>query len=172
MNSRRGVPHKNVILVSGLPLQVNISPQFNFFLEFKLNNSKTNHSTIFCINIIIQDPSLIGVNLYVAAMLSRMQPSFPVDVSFIPLAHPREYDNKWRKVVDKVTPSMSLSAPGVNAEPEEAPQGIVPENVSLELRECCSMTLLFQLLFLFLPLSFFGFEIRPPPPPQFSPAVP
>jgi len=109
-NSRRGVPHKNVILVSGLPLQ---------------------------------DPSLIGVNLYVAAMLSRMQPMFPCDVSFIPLAHPREYDKRWRKTVDKVTPSMSLSAAAAPVENsaipsrEDSSQWIVPENVSLELRECC-----------------------------------
>jgi len=104
-NSRRGVPHKNVILVSGLPLQ---------------------------------DPSLIGVNMYVAAMLSRMQPMVPFDVSFIPLAHPREYDNKWRRTMDKVTSSLSLSATSVAAAPvEEATQGIVPENISLELRECC-----------------------------------
>lgn len=58
-NSRRGPAQKNVVVVSGVPLQ---------------------------------DPSLIGVGLYVAAMLSRLSPMLPRDVSVIPLASPREYE--------------------------------------------------------------------------------
>jgi len=42
-----------------------------------------------------QDPSLIGVGLYVAAMLSRASPMLPRDVSVIPLAHPKEYERRW-----------------------------------------------------------------------------
>lgn len=64
-NNRAGGPaQKNVVLVSGMPLQ---------------------------------DPSLIGVSLYVAAMLSRLSPALPRDVSVIPLASPKEYEHRWRK---------------------------------------------------------------------------
>jgi len=62
-NSRRPGQHKNVVVVSGLPLQ---------------------------------DPSLIGVGLYVAAMVARLSPMLSKDVSVIPLAHPKEYEHRWR----------------------------------------------------------------------------
>jgi hypothetical protein len=108
-NGRRLGPHKNLILVSGLPLQ---------------------------------DPSAIGVNLYVAAMLSRISPMFPCDVSFIPLAHPREYEQRWRKAVPRETfdvggmPSLSIApAPVPSAASRE--DCIVPENITLELRDTC-----------------------------------
>lgn len=108
-NGRRAGPHKNLILVSGLPLQ---------------------------------DPSAIGVNLYVAAMLSRISPMFPCDVSFIPLAHPREYEQRWRKAVPRETldvggmPSLSIApAPVPSAASRE--DCIVPENITLELRDTC-----------------------------------
>jgi len=108
-NSRRAGPQKNLILVSGLPMQ---------------------------------DPSAIGVNLYVAAMLSRIQPMFPCDVSFIPLAHPREYEQRWRKAMssrdtlsrDEGVPSLA-PAPVPSAAARE--DCIVPENISLELRDTC-----------------------------------
>jgi len=109
-NSRRSQPQKNVILVSGLPLQ---------------------------------DPSTIGVNLYVAAMLSRAQPAFPCDVSVIPLAHPREYEARWRRA-ELVPPALFASSaaspvPSSSTPREDPSQWIVPpqENVSLELRDTC-----------------------------------
>jgi len=101
--SRR--PHgKNIVLVSGLPMQ---------------------------------DPSTIGVNLYVAAMLSRMQPMFPYDISMIPLAHPREYEKQWRKM-EPMTPQLYPSMPIPVAPKEEAfPGAIVEETMSLELKDSC-----------------------------------
>jgi len=80
-----------------------------------------------------QDPSTIGVNLYVAAMLSR-SPAFPCDVSVIPLAHPREYERRWRRA--ELTPSLlppGLAAPASSSASELIPQ----ENISLELSETC-----------------------------------
>jgi len=109
---RRTGPQKSLVLVSGLPMQ---------------------------------DPSAIGVNLYVAAMLSRLKPMYPCDVSFIPLAHPREYEQRWRKTVSRDTllrgdaggmPSLSLApAPVPSVASHE--DCIVPENISLELRDTC-----------------------------------
>lgn len=64
-NNRRGPPQKNVVLVSGVPLQ---------------------------------DPSLIGVSLYVSAMLCRLSPMLPHDVSVIPVASPKEYESRWRSM--------------------------------------------------------------------------
>lgn len=44
----------------------------------------------------LQDPSLIGVALYLSAVLSRLSPLLPRDVSVIPLANPREYEKRWK----------------------------------------------------------------------------
>jgi len=100
---------KNVVIVSGLPLQ---------------------------------DPSTIGVNLYVAAMLSRL--SLTSNVSVIPLAHPREYERRSRKseppmlfpssestqlLADSPAPSLFFS--------QVPKQCAVTENISLELRDTC-----------------------------------
>jgi len=105
-NTRRPQPQKNVILVSGLPMQ---------------------------------DPSTIGVNLYVAAMLSRVQPLFPCDVSVIPLAHPREYEKRWRRT-ELVPPSLfpSPHAPMPSFAPREDPsQWAIPDSASLDLGDTC-----------------------------------
>lgn len=94
-NSRRPGMHKNVVVVSGLPLQ---------------------------------DPSLIGVGLYVAAMLARLSPMLPKDVSVIPLAHPKEYEHRWR------TPRVG--AP-VKREVDEGAGWLAHEDVTLDLKDSC-----------------------------------
>jgi len=107
INTKRSRPSKNIVLVSGLPLQ---------------------------------DPSVIGVNLYVAAMLSRINPMLPYDVSIIPLAHPKEYEKHWRKteLVPSGARDLFLSAPPLPPIPHNDPsKWITPENVSLELRDTC-----------------------------------
>lgn len=107
-NPRKPQPHKNVILVSGLPQQ---------------------------------DPSTIGVNLYVAAMLSRATSVVPCDVSVIPLAHPREYERWWRRAgAAPSLPSLSASAARpVPAHSEDSSQWIIPphETVTLDLKDTC-----------------------------------
>jgi hypothetical protein len=101
-NGRRSrTPQKNVVVVSGLPLQ---------------------------------DPSLIGVGLYIAAVLSRREPSLPHDVSVIPLAHPKEYESRWR------SPRFSESRATHNSRsllPEQQASNFVHENVTLELKDTC-----------------------------------
>jgi len=108
---RRFKPQKNFLLVSGLPLQ---------------------------------DPSAIGVNLYVAAMLSRMDPLLPCDVSIVPVSHPKEYERRWRKEVAPPSPAQDLflssAAPLPISQPDSS-QWIVPENISLELRDTCKKPL-------------------------------
>lgn len=113
-NSRRGPAQKNVVVVSGVPLQ---------------------------------DPSLIGVGLYVAAMLSRLSPMLPRDVSVIPLASPREYEQRWSKaavarqgkmlferpVSDSNLDSLSSFSESVEA----ASNWLAHENVSLDLKDTC-----------------------------------
>lgn len=108
-NSWSPGPRKNVVLVSGLPLQ---------------------------------DPSVIGVNLYVAAMLSRINPMLSCDVSVIPLANPKEYERIWRKMelasarsADGFLPASSILPPAPHLDPSK---WITPsENVTLELRDTC-----------------------------------
>jgi len=96
-------PQKNVVVVSGLPLQ---------------------------------DPSLIGVGLYVAAVLSRHSPALPHDVSVIPLAYPREYESRWRSPrfgeLRATHPDSSSVLPN-----QEASNWLVHENVTLELKDTC-----------------------------------
>lgn len=112
LRSWRSPPQKNIILVSGLPLQ---------------------------------DPSAISVNLYLAAMLSRINPMFPCDVSVIPLAHPKEYEKRWRKMPGLTAPSLfppssSPSSPLLSSPSCEASfssESIIPENVNIELRDTC-----------------------------------
>jgi len=107
-------PRKNVVIVSGLPLQ---------------------------------DPSTIGVNLYVAAMLSRL--SLSCDVSVIPLAHPREYERRWRRPEappmlfpssdpSQILPTGSVSDVSPSFVIDRDPkQCVVTENISLELKDTC-----------------------------------
>lgn len=77
-----------------------------------------------------QDPSLIGVGLYVAAMLSRASPMLCRDVSVIPLAYPKEYERLWS--------ARAVSAPfdhmGASPVPhsENIADWLVQENVVLE----------------------------------------
>jgi len=99
-NGRRGGSHKNVVVVSGLPLQ---------------------------------DPSLIGVGLYVAAMLARTSPMLPRDVSVIPLAYPKEYESRWRspRFGDPRASSSSVSP----LFDREASNWLAHENVTLELQD-------------------------------------
>lgn len=81
-----------------------------------------------------QDPSLVGVGLYVAAMLSRTSSMLPRDVSVIPLAHPKEYERRWL--------ARSAAAPFGNmfAVP---PNGAVSEDMNwlehetVDLKETC-----------------------------------
>jgi hypothetical protein len=60
-----------------------------------------------------QDPSLIGVGLYVAAMISRTSPMMPRDVSVIPLAHPKEYE--MRSLARAATKMFAPSQPVCDA---------------------------------------------------------
>jgi len=99
---------KNVVIVSGLPLQ---------------------------------HPSAISVNLYVAAMLSRISPSLRAAVSLIPLAHPHQYEQRLKTT--EVVPSL-FPSPSPSSIQEDAPiilgegaGGIIPENISLEMRDTC-----------------------------------
>lgn len=105
-NGRRNkTPQKNVVIVSGLPLQ---------------------------------DPSLIGVGLYIAAVLSRRSPNLSHDVSVIPLAHPKEYESRWRSPrfgeLRATSPESSWS---LLPEPQPVSNWLVPEDITLELKDSC-----------------------------------
>lgn len=103
---------KNVVLVSGLPLQ---------------------------------DPSVIGVNLYVAAALSRSP--LGRDVSVIPLAHPREYEQRWRRaerassssLFSSILPGPAPRSPGSAPSliRDEPASNVATENICFELQETC-----------------------------------
>jgi hypothetical protein len=98
-NSRRPGMHKNVVVVSGLPLQ---------------------------------DPSLIGVGLYVAAMVARLSPMLPRDVSVIPLAYPKEYEERWRAAHAIRFGSERLDLP-LSAHTQDA-NWLEHENITLDLK--------------------------------------
>jgi len=101
-NNRKDRPQKNVVLVSGLPLQ---------------------------------DPSLIGVGLYVAAMLSRLSPALSRDVSVIPLINPKEYEQRWQtaeRVSAFTSPRVNKS--DLNLEGEHS-NWLAQENVSLDAKD-------------------------------------
>lgn len=111
-NNRRGPAQKNVVLVSGLPLQ---------------------------------EPSLIGVGLYVAAVLSRLSPALPRDVSVIPLANPKEYEKRWRAAQvkarigesDLFSFSSPFSSSSLFEDSAAEANWISSENVTLELKDTC-----------------------------------
>lgn len=109
-SNRRGPAQKNVVIVSGVPLQ---------------------------------DPSLIGVSLYVSAMLCRLSPMLPNDVSVIPLASPKEYELRWQKsAVSRLGKSDSVFGKsefglGQRVSESEA-HWLSQENVSLQdLKDTC-----------------------------------
>lgn len=117
-NNRRGPPQKNVVLVSGVPLQ---------------------------------DPSLIGVSLYVSAMLCRLSPMLSHDVSVIPLASPKEYESRWRTLaavsrLGRLESSFGNSDPkiglsemiGLDRESKSDANWLSHENVTLpDLKDTC-----------------------------------
>lgn len=104
---------KNVVLVSGLPLQ---------------------------------DPSAIGVNLYIAAALSRSP--LARDVSVIPLAQPNEYERRWRRAAERA-PSLVFPSslapfrahhepePSASLLPKEPLSQPISENISVEFQDSC-----------------------------------
>lgn len=102
-NGRRSAQaQKNVVIVSGLPLQ---------------------------------DPSLIGVGLYVAAVLSRLSPALSHDVSVIPLAHPREYESRWRSPrfgETRATRDTTSILPN-----KEVSNWLSHENVTIDVKDTC-----------------------------------
>jgi hypothetical protein len=91
----------------------------------------------------LQEPSLIGVALYVAAVLARRDPMLPRDVAVIPLASPKEYEQRWRKTAiarhgKSLTSSSSSSSEASFSESVEAASNwLAHENVSLDLKDTC-----------------------------------
>jgi len=84
----------------------------------------------------LQDASLIGVGLYVAAVLSRLSPLLPRDVSVIPLANPREYEKRWRAQDRNASLCESRDRETRRLDEAEA-NWFAAENVALELQDTC-----------------------------------
>jgi len=85
----------------------------------------------------LQDPSLIGVGLYIAAVLSRLSRPLSHDVSVIPLAHPREYETRWRSPRFNELRATHNSASILPGQDQEVSNWLVHENVTLELKDTC-----------------------------------
>jgi hypothetical protein len=81
----------------------------------------------------LQDPSLIGVGLYIAAVLSRLSPALSHDVSVIPLAHPREYESRWRS--PRFGELRATSDSTSILPDQDVSNWLAHENVTLELKD-------------------------------------
>jgi len=112
----------------------------------KMKRSQPQKSIVLVSGLPLQDSSVISVNLYVAAMLSRMVPMVPFDVSVIPLAHPKEYEKRWRRMELATSPHLSsrdmfreeLPLPLTENEESNSFPRIIPEtSMCFELGDTC-----------------------------------